>query len=385
MYSDDLIAPWLDAALTPLPPLHLFDAHTHVGVEDPSGFSGLLSELSESLDRAAAAAAVFPLKEPGGYQEPNRRLIDAAAESDGALVAFARLDPAHSPLPEAESCVEAGARGLKLHPAGEEFDLGDSRLEDVFAYADAERLPIIVHSDATDHGVGRTALEIAERHPSARLILAHGCLPDLGWLWHEVPSHPNLFFDTSWWSHSELSAMFAVLPPSQILAASDFPYCTPVSGLLVALRCAQQAGLGQDDLAMVLGGQFARLVERKDPFPPGPVAGPPPPLDPLAERAYVFLMTALEPMQRGKEPGEALSLARAACRTDGSESDAALQAVDALLRLYEELGSKLPQRNQFAPGWDLISLAAAVARTPRVPVLSPDQIAEAAAKVAVVG
>jgi predicted TIM-barrel fold metal-dependent hydrolase len=378
MYSDALIAPWLDLAVEPLTPLDLFDAHTHVGVEDPSGFSGLLSELTDSLDRAGAAAAVFPLKEPGGYAEPNRRLIESAAESDGALVAFARLDPADSPLELAEQGVSLGARGLKLHPEGEEFDLGDQRLEGVFAFADAERLPIVIHSDATDHGVGRTALEIAEAHPNARLILAHGGLPDLGWLWREVPSHPNLFFDTSWWSHSELMAMFAVLPPCQVLAASDFPYCSPISGMLAALRCSAQAGLDPDEIHGVVGGQFRRLVERRDPLSPGPVHTPQP-LDPLAERAYVFLMTALEPMQRGEEPGEALDLARAACRTQGSESDEALAAVDALLTLYEDLGSKLPQRNQFAPGWDLISIAALVARTPAVPVLSPDRIAAEAA------
>ncbi len=373
MYSDALIAPWLDLAVEPLTPLDLFDAHTHVGVEDPSGFSGLLSELTDSLDRAGAAAAVFPLKEPGGYREPNRRLIESAEGSDGALVAFARLDPADSPLEQAEAGIALGARGLKLHPAGEEFDLSDGRLDGVFAFADAERLPIVIHSDATDHGVGRTALEIAEAHPNARLILAHGGLPDLGWLWREVPSHPNLFFDTSWWSHSELIAMFAILPPSQILAASDFPYCSPIAGMLGALRCGVQAGLEPDDVRAVVGGQFRRLVERRDPLPPGPVAAAQP-LDPLAERAYVFLMTALEPMQRGEEPSEALDLARAACRTEGSASDDALAAVDALLTLYEDLGSKLPQRNQFSPGWDVISIAALVARTPKVPVLSPERI-----------
>jgi hypothetical protein len=379
MYSDQLIRPWLEEALAEAPPLDLFDAHAHVGVEDPSGFSGLLDELTESLALAGARGAVFPLKEPEGYAEPNRRVIEAAAESDGTLVAFARLDPADSPLAEAERCVDLGAQGLKLHPAGEEFDLSDTRLREVFDYADAECLPVIVHSDATDHGLGRTALAIAERNPDARLILAHGAMPDIGWLWREAPDHPNLFFDTSWWSHSDVAALLAVLPPSQVIAASDFPYCTPTSSFLTVLRLGRQAGLGDDALHAVLGGQFARLVERREPWsaePPDAASGgghaPP---DPLAERAYVFLMTALEPMQRGEAPAEPLELARAACRVEGTESAAALHAAGALLDLYEEVGRKLPRRNQFAPGWDLISLAAAVARTPSVPVPDPERIA----------
>jgi predicted TIM-barrel fold metal-dependent hydrolase len=267
MYSDQLIKPWLDAELESLPALAPFDPHTHVGVEDPSGFSGLLDELTESLELAGASAAVFPLKEPGGYAEPNRRLIETAENSFGRLVAFARLDPGDSPLAEAERCVRLGARGLKLHPAGEEFDLSDTRLRDVSAFADAERLPVIVHSDATDHGIGRTALAIAADHPDARRILAHGAMPDLAWIWREIPDHPNLFFDTSWWSHSEVMAMLAVLPSSQILVASDFPYCTPVSGLLTALRCCRQVGLSDDAIACVTGDQFRRLVDRADTIP----------------------------------------------------------------------------------------------------------------------
>jgi hypothetical protein len=45
-----------------------------------------------------------------------------------------------------------------------------------------------------------------------------------------------------------------------------------------------------------------------------------------------------------------------------------------LLDLYEHVGRKLPKRNQFAPGWDLISLAAAIARTPHVPVPTAEQV-----------
>jgi hypothetical protein len=380
MYSDQLIKAWLDEAPTERPAPRYFDAHTHVGVDDPRGFSALVSELVESLDLCEGRAAAFPLKEPDGYAEPNRRVIEAAAESEGTLVAFARLDPGDSPLAEAEACIAAGARGLKLHPAGEEFDLSDTRLREVFEFADAERLPIIVHSDATDHGLGRTALAIAERNHDARLILAHGAMPDIGWLWREAADHPNLFFDTSWWSHSDVAALLALLPPAQVLAASDFPYCSPLSSMLAVERLGRQAGLGEEALACVMGGQFERLVDREETLLSPDGGGGPSAPDPLAERAYVFLMTALEPMQRGEEPAEPLELARAACRVEGTQSEDALHAVGALLDLYQELGRKLPKRNQFAPGWDLISLAAVVARTPAVPVPAPESMtAEAVA------
>ncbi|NUO89988.1 MAG: hypothetical protein HOQ18_04060 [Dermatophilaceae bacterium] len=40
----------------------------------------------------------------------------------------------------------------------------------------------------------------------------------------------------------------------------------------------------------------------------------------------------------------------------------------ALLELYDEHRERLPRRNQFSPGWDLVSAAAAVARTHAAPL-----------------
>src|SRR3954452_19589283 len=91
MYSDHLLSPWLDRIRAELDDAHLFDGHTHVGSSDPSGFSASFEQLEESLELAGASAAVFPLKEPSGYGEANVRMIEAAQQSGGRLVAFARL------------------------------------------------------------------------------------------------------------------------------------------------------------------------------------------------------------------------------------------------------------------------------------------------------
>ena len=63
--------------------------------------------------------------------------------------------------------------------------------------------------------------------PGMRLILAHAGICDLAWIWRAAPDHPNLFFDTSWWSPSDLLALFALVAPGQILMASDAPYGSP--------------------------------------------------------------------------------------------------------------------------------------------------------------
>jgi hypothetical protein len=353
-----------------VPDLEPFDCHTHVGVNDPSGFSATADELIEALELAECRAAVFPLKEPGGYRDPNLRAVRLADEHADKLVAFARVDPADRPLENAEEALGAGAKGLKLHPAGEEFELDDDRLEDVYRLADAETLPMIIHAGPEVDRIGEIALDICRRFPRCRVILAHDALTDLSWIFDEVDDHPNLFFDTSWWGPVHTMALFALVPPGRVLSASDVPYCSPLSGLITTLRCGIQAGLSEEQLRIALGQQFERLLDREEPLEAGPSAGPPQAaLDPLLERVYVTLLTGLETLQRGEDLGNAMSVARLACKVAPSHPHAhVFRSVTQLLDLYEEHADELPTGNQYSPGWDLIAAAALVARTPDAPL-----------------
>ena len=76
-----------------------------------------------------------------------------------------------------------------------------------------------------------------------------------------------------------------------------------------------------------------------------------------------------EAMQRGLEPEIPLQVARHACDVPEDDADApVLASVLRLLDLYDEHRSRLPRRNTFTPGWDLVSAAAVVARTPAAPL-----------------
>jgi hypothetical protein len=369
MYSDELLRPWYERLRAGLD-VEIFDCHAHVGINDPSGFSATLEQLLTSLELIDGRAAVFPLKEPSGYREPNLRLIEAAQDTGGRLVAFARLDPADAPVERAQEAVAAGARGLKLHPEGEEFDLADDRLREIWALADQERLPVVLHAGPELDSVGETVLHLASQYPGARLIVAHAAIVDLAWLWREAAGAPNLFFDTSWWSPTDVLALLALLPASQVLSGSDLPYCTPLSGSLSTWRCAIQLGLSDEEIRLVLGGQFARLVERQE-----PVHVPHEPqrelraIDPLLERVYVYLTAALEPMQRGADPEQMLVLARHAVKVPDDDPLAPVMAsISDLLDLYEEPAQALPSPNPYASGWDVIAAAGLVSRTPEAPV-----------------
>jgi predicted TIM-barrel fold metal-dependent hydrolase len=364
VYADHLLEPWADALLSTLPAVRPFDVHTHVGAHDPSGFRATVPDLLDALDRVKARAVVFPLTEPAGYREANDGVLAAAARHE-RLSAFARLRPDDDPVAESRRCAGAGVAGFKLHPASDGFSLFDDRLDAVFALAERERLPVLVHAGAGVEPFGPRLLTLLTRFPRLRLILAHAALTDLAWLAERAAEFPALFFDTSWWSATDLLTLFARVPPGQILFASDLPYSTPVWAVHATLRCGSYAGLSPEQLAGVLGEQGQRLIDRSELLDLGPAPGGLPPLDPVLERVHVYLAAAVEASKRGDGPGQMPELTRAACGVaPGHPAQELLTSVLALLDRYDQHVAHLDTGNQYAPGWDLIAAAAVVARTP---------------------
>ena len=371
MVSDSALLPWYRSLSEAVGVDRLFDVHTHLGSNDPDGFKCTREELTASLERIDADAFVFPMHEPDGYPPANDMVIAEAEVSESTLVPFCRLDPNDDPLAEVRRCLAAGARGIKLHPRAEGFNLDHPALADVFALADSERLPVLVHAGRGIPALGRHSIEVCARHPGLRLIMAHAGISDLAWIWTEAPAHPNLFFDTSWWSGTDVQALFALVPPAQILMASDAPYGTPAFAATMALRHGLQVGLSNEALRGVLGGQARRLAEREEPLDLGPPPGDGSiSRDPLMLRVYSFLVSAIGQGFTGVDPQETLALAELACHVrDGDPHAPVYRAILALLdarKGYDPTGDGRPSR--FTPGLHLIVVAAALARTPDVPV-----------------
>jgi uncharacterized protein len=378
VFSDALIRPWLERLREEVPGLEPVDVHTHIGENDPDGFRCTSEQLIEALELAGARGVVFPMHEPEGYPAANDRVLAEAEASGGRLTAFCRLDPNAEPAREAERCLDAGAAGLKLHPRAEEFTLDHPALIEVFALAGERRVPIICHAGRGIPALGRHALDLCGRFPNARLILAHAGICDLAWIWREAPEHPNLFFDTAWWLPGDLVALFALVPPGQVLFGSDAPYGTPAFSLTMALRYALQAGLTAEQVRVFAGDQTRRLLAGEEPADLGPAPGESRlARDPVLDRVYAYLIAATGQMLAGAEPTEQLALARLACEVGDNAPQAPIcSSVLALLEERERYAAK-PQDDgrpsRFAPGVHLIVVAAGLTRTPDAP-LPPDPV-----------
>jgi predicted TIM-barrel fold metal-dependent hydrolase len=242
----------------------IFDAHTHLGL-DEDGRSLTLPQLLSQLDDAGAhRACVFPLHDPErtpAYRVPNDRVLGWAAESEERLIPFCRLDPAEDPLAEGERCLAAGARGIKLHPRAQAFGFDGVEMEGIFALAEAASVPILIHAGRGLPPLADDLVNLTLRHPDVVLILAHGAICDQGIITSRLADHPGVLYDISCFFPLDVIELLARAPIERIVFASDPPYGLPATALYMALRVAAHARLDEAATRGMLGGTMAGLFD----------------------------------------------------------------------------------------------------------------------------
>jgi uncharacterized protein len=268
-----LIATYDEQLLGQLPAdAEIVDAHVHLG-NDIDGMSGIYDEL-EAIQRRYGISRAFmfcmdePDREPA-FRAPNDRTLAFAERSAGRLIPFVRLDlTGPGPIDEAERCLDRGARGIKLHPRAQKFALSDERLAPVFALAAERRVPILIHGGRGLPPIADHLADLVERYPEAQLIVAHAGIADLAGLAGRLGGRSGVFFDTSVWSPLDLIDLFRLVPPEQIVYASDYPYGMQPQSLLIALRTARASGLTEPQLVEILTGNANRIANGEPPLEP---------------------------------------------------------------------------------------------------------------------
>ncbi len=345
----------------------VFDAHTHLGL-DEDGRSLDLATLLSQLDAAdARRACVFPLHDPErrpSYSVPNDRVLQWAGESGERLIPFCRLDPAEAPVAEGERCIAKGARGIKLHPRAQAFAFDSPEMASIFQLASEASVPILIHAGRGMPPIADGLAELALRYPDAVLILAHGAICDQGILTSRLADHPGVLYDTSCFFPMDLIELFARVPAERIVFASDPPYGLTSSGLYLALRVAAHAGLDEQAIARVIGGTIAGLLDGHG-LPPvsAPRGSHQITLQGRLARAYGYASLAGPAMFAGaiEQAQGMLDLAIAVCRDpDPGDVGEALDEIGAGLIAARTL---LDSKDTLRPALDLLFRAVARAAT----------------------
>jgi predicted TIM-barrel fold metal-dependent hydrolase len=276
--ANELLERFAEQARRELPSgTDVFDAHTHLG-EDIDGMVGDRDELLATQQAYGITRSfMFCLDEPDrhpAFTAANDRTLAHAAASAGRLVPFVRLDLNESPIEEAERALDLGARGIKLHPRAQRFLPDDVRLEPVFALAARRNVPILIHGGRGLPPIADGLARLVERHMPPALIIAHAGIVDLAAMAANFAGRRGVFFDTSVWSPLDLLDLYRVVPPEQIVYASDYPYGRQPNSLLMTVRTARAAGLDPHEVRMLLGGTAARIADGEPPVQPSAARGP---------------------------------------------------------------------------------------------------------------
>jgi uncharacterized protein len=349
------------------------DAHTHLGLDEDGMRLDLESSLAMMEEWGVRRALVFPLHEADrhpAYRVPNDRVLDWAARSDGRLVPLARLDLAEDPIAEARRAIARGARGIKLHPRAQAFTVDDERLEPVFALAEEERLPVLIHAGRGMPPIGAHLAAVAQRHPGAILILAHAAIVDQERIADLTAGHANVFFDTSTWSVFDILALLARVAPEQVLFATDVPYGNHLSALTLIAAVLEQIGASEAIRRGVMGETLEGILRGELPVLSAPLAPPLVELSPVNLRLAGYLSSSIPMLWlRQRDVIGMLGLAAGVC-----EGDPALEPLHELIVAAGELWEATPLDGNggWGPGYGslrealrLLQLAHVLAVTPR--------------------
>jgi len=315
----------------------IFDAHLHLG-RDIDGMVGDYDQL-EALMRqhGVTHAFMFCLDEPDrhpAFRAANDRTLGFAARSGRRLIPFVRLDLNESPIEEARRCLDLGARGIKLHPRAQRFDASDERLAPVFALAAERRVPILIHGGRGLPPIASGLAALVERYPEATLIIAHAGIADMADLARAMGGRRGVFFDTSTWSPVDLLDFYRQVPPEQVLYASDYPYGQYTTSLFLALRTAQLAGYGEQQVRGMLAENATRIANGEElPEPTAPVGGAATLSQPMQLARIHQYISMCTPLLWTRQPDTlgALGLAINTC----AERDGHVEAIDRIRDLLE--------------------------------------------------
>jgi uncharacterized protein len=343
-----LIAAYDDELLRELPPhAEIVDVHTHLG-NDIDGMSGTYEELMDVLDRyGVSRACTFCLDEPDrepGFRAPNDRTLAHAERSGGRLIPFVRLDLTHDPVGEAVRCLDRGARGIKLHPRAQRFELHDERLAPIFELAAQRRVPILIHGGRGLPPIADHLAALVERYDGAQLIVAHAGIADMAGLAGLLGGKAGVFFDTSVWSPIDLLDLYRLVAPEQVLFASDYPYGQQPASLLIAVRTARSAGFDDERLRDMLARSANRILDGEQPAEPTAPIGDEQFVQPLTYARIHQYLSMATPLLWTRQPDTigVLGLALNACYERNGRREET-EHIKELLSCASDLWRTLPE------------------------------------------
>jgi uncharacterized protein len=238
----------------------IVDAHCHVGIGHDYGQTP--GELLAEMDRHRVDRAVLcPVDRciAVDNREGNDYVLAAVAAHPDRFYAFATANPWYGDRAVAElrRALDAGARGIKLHPPLQGFLLCDELVYPLIELAEERSVPVYFHTGTPAFAQPTQLTELALRFPRVPLIMGH--MGSTDFKTDAIPAAldaGNVYLDTSWILPQLVTRAAAAVGEDRLLFSSD----SPLSTLSLELGCRQAADLSETARARLMGGNILRLL-----------------------------------------------------------------------------------------------------------------------------
>jgi len=187
---------------------------------------------------------------------------------------------------------------------------------------------------------------MVDAHSGVQLILAHAGIADLANLAYRFSGKRGVFFDTSVWSAIDLLGLLRLVPPEQVVYASDYPYGGQPGSLLLSARVARVSGFDDAQLHAVFAGNANRIANGEEPLEPSQPQGSEILEQPLAQariHQYVSMAMPLLFVRQQSDAFGALGLALNATEEPNGTHREELSQIRELLEAARDLWRTLPE------------------------------------------
>jgi predicted TIM-barrel fold metal-dependent hydrolase len=243
----------------------LIDAYCVLGVDREYDLTA--PALVQAMDRAGVDRAVIaPVDRylAVDNQAGNDFILQAAAGHPGRFFAACSVNPWCGPagLAELRRAIAAGARLIVLHPAVQGYLANDELVWPVLEVAQAERLPVYIHTGPPGNATPWQLVDLAERFPAVDLIMGHCGATDF---WYDVNdaalAAPNIYIESS------LSRPFAFVQRIPIVGLERCLMGSFAPNNEFGFEWDQmRQAVSPEAFGPVCGGNLRRLLEKRGPL-----------------------------------------------------------------------------------------------------------------------
>ncbi|NNM47720.1 amidohydrolase family protein [Knoellia koreensis] len=243
----------------------IIDGHAHMGAfrnfhvprNDAQGMVERFDEVGIDVACVSHHAGIS-----ADFRYGNTQVLEAVQRFPDRLIGFCVVNPNYpdESAAEIERCFASGGfRGFKVHPELHgDYPLDGPGYEEMWRYADANRLPVLSHSYAGGDSL-KTFEDVAKRYPGASVMLGHAGL-DLGLdnAARLVERTENIYLDmTAMQRHCGAVELLASrVDPARLTWGSDSPFIDP-GPILGAVALAD---IPADVRSAILYDNLARLL-----------------------------------------------------------------------------------------------------------------------------